>query len=430
MAEGTIQLEQPVASGGLEATHFFNGRLLKGSDFTREQDARARADERLGMAIGRGVAQGLTLREGLAQVDEDGNAERPIVIEPGLAVNALGQALRLKESQQVQLTRPPAESDSIATAACGPFGACNPLAGGTYVAGQGVYILTIAPATRQSGRAATNGLSGDDSACNTDQVVETVQFRLLEVRPQLYGTLPATAADFRNRIAYRCFGEGVKADWVTHLLARGPRGDDLVEAMAGYGLGPQEVPLGLLAYTGAQTLAFIDSWAVRRPLVKDDSGDRFGSLVEPQRIATGIAMLRQFQDHFASLSQPPGTIGSIKARTHFPYLPPAGILPHLSEAAAKSFLGGMTVRGPVHINGPQVEPLLRESMGAPALRSADNEVVWLYAVAANRMAGAVAAGDPEVADPYLIFARGDLAYRGDARFNLHRWDYANYALGG
>lgn len=430
MADSSILLGQPVAQGGLEATHFFNGRLLEASDFTREQNARAAGDERLGQALGSGVAFGLTLSEGLETTGGSAGQTggRPIVVEPGLAINALGQVMRLAERQQIQLTRPPAIPDSNRPNGCGPFGACHPLGAGTYVAGQGVYILTIAPAQMRNGRALTNGIGGVGGSCNSDQVVETVQFRLIEVRPQLYGSLPATAKDFRNRVAYRCFGEGVRADWVTNLLARGPRGSDLLGAMQAFGLASQEVPLGLLAYTGSDRITFIDSWAVRRPVVQADSGDRVGSLVEPARIATGMAMLRQFQDQLAAAVGSPVSLGNVRARSHFPYLPPAAILPGFSEAQARQFLEGITLRGLIHINGPQVEPLLRESLSAPALRSADNEVVWLYAVAANKIAGAVAAADPQRADPYLIFARGDLGYRGNARFNLHRWDYANFAL--
>ena len=430
MADSTILLEQAVPEGGLEATNFFNGRLLEGSDFTREQQARATGDERLGQALGAGVAFGLTLKEGLETVAEDRGPSigRPIIVEPGLAVNALGQAMRLKTRQQIQLARPPAANEGALASGCGPFGDCKALGSGTYVAGQGLYILTIAPAQLRSGRAPSNGISGAAVSCNTDQVIETVQFRLLEVRASLYGSIPATAADFRNRIAYRCFGKGVRADWVTHLLARGPRGNDLLDEMTAHGLGEQEVPLGILAYTGADRIQFIDIWAVRREVVRSDSGDRIGSLVEPARLVSGMAMLRQFQDHLMAEVGSPVSLGGIQARSHFPYLPPAGLLPHFSETQALAFFSGMTIRGPVHINGPQVEPLLRESLSAPAIRTRDEEVVWLYAVAANRMAGVVAAGDPDKADPYLVFARGDLAYRGNARFNLHRWDYANFAL--
>jgi hypothetical protein len=30
--------------------------------------------------------------------------------------------------------------------------------------------------------------------------------------------------------------------------------------------------------------------------------------------------------------------------------------------------------------------------------------------------------------PVMLFAGGHLPYRGDARFNLNYWNYANYAL--
>jgi hypothetical protein len=30
--------------------------------------------------------------------------------------------------------------------------------------------------------------------------------------------------------------------------------------------------------------------------------------------------------------------------------------------------------------------------------------------------------------PILLFASGQMPYRGDARFNLNHWDNANYAL--
>ena len=71
-----------------------------------------------------------------------------------------------------------------------------------------------------------------------------------------------------------------------------------------------------------------------------------------------------------------------------------------------------------------------ERLAAPAIRSSSNEVVWLYAVAENLIAGTKALADETAPDPYLVFASANLAYRGDARFNLHRWNYANYALGG
>lgn len=141
-------------------------------------------------------------------------------------------------------------------------------------------------------------------------------------------------------------------------------------------------------------------------------------------------MLQQFQDHFGELTNNGINIGDVRARTHFSTLPPVGVLPKLSKQAALAFFGGMTVRGPVHINAAQVEPLLRDSLSTPAIRSASNEVVWLYAVAENMIEGIKASADAGITDPYLIFASGNLPYHADARFNLHRWNYANFALAG
>jgi hypothetical protein len=202
----------------------------------------------------------------------------------------------------------------------------------------------------------------------------------------------------------------------------------LLDAMAGFGLAPQEVALALIGFQGAATLTLLDAWAVRRPLSPTDSPGAFHSATAPRRIATGRAMLAQFQTQLADLRA--AGAPALKARNHFPHLPAVGILPRMTADQAKDFFGGMTIGGPVHVNSATVEVLLRESLTAPAIRSASSEIVWLYAVAENLIAGVKAKADPDKPDPYLIFASANLAYRGNARFNLHRWNYANYALGG
>jgi hypothetical protein len=141
-------------------------------------------------------------------------------------------------------------------------------------------------------------------------------------------------------------------------------------------------------------------------------------------------MLAQFQDHFAALQADAASFPGVRAREQFAHLPPAGLLPGLDGDQAKAFFGEMTVRGPVFLNAAQVEPLLRESLSAPAIRTASDEVIWLYSVAENLIEGAKAAAAADRPDPYLLFAAGNLPYRADARFNLHRWNYANYALSG
>jgi hypothetical protein len=413
MSSDFLTLEQPVEEGGIESVNFFNGRLLTGGDMGREQAARRQADARVGEALGEGIAFGLDIRS------RPPDAEDPLAsieIQPGLAINRAGTCLRLHQSEVVHLSR--TDSTSYAASGCS-FDDCAPLVGGTYVAGEGLYLLTIAPAEVAMGRAPSNGLGGTNPYCDIDRKVEAVQFRLLEIPSTLYSDLPVNNPEFRNAIAYRCFGPGVLVDWSTGLLAGGKRSDTLLDSMAAFGLGPADVPLALIGFQGAAELTLIDSWAVRRPLALADPAGPFHSLTAPRRIAAGRAMFEQFQAHLQDLRDSGGVPGTFKARSHFPNLPPVGILPGVTAGEAIAFFDGMTVRGPLHVNSATVELLVRESLPFPAIGTAGDELVWLYAVAENQIAGT---------GPYLVFAAGNLAYRGDARFDLHRWDFANYAL--
>lgn len=417
-------LQQAIREGGIEAVNFFNGRLLSGQDLSREQAAQRQMAERLGLALGTGIVAGLEVgRVPAAGVD----AVPGVSVGAGLAVNAAGEVLRLAAPEIVRLSRvaPPGPRGALG------FNDCTPALSGTYLAGEGLYLLTLAPASVATGLAANNGLGGVAAPCTTDALIAAVQFRLLEIRPQLYADLDMTASDFRNRIAYRCFGAGVLADWSNGLLAGGSRGDDLLVSMANYGLSPHDVPLALIGFTGTEDFALLDAEAVQRPLARPDSGGpgRFlESLAGPRRIATGQAMLRQFARHWADLSTASGALAEVTARRSFPFLPPVGVLPRVDATAAKAFFAGMTVRGPVHISAEQVESLVAESLTTPAIRSGDDSVIWLYAVAGNRLAQRLPLGDPGRSDLYTIFASGHLAYRADARFNLSRFDVANFSL--
>jgi hypothetical protein len=429
MADTFLALNQPAPAGGVERVRFFNGRLLSGGDLTREQAAARAREALLGAAIGSGVVSGLEVVRTLA---DQGEAGAVVTVSAGLAIAPDGTMLQLPGEQRLQLTR---TGTPVATAGetCA-FGVCTTPDGGSYVAGEGLYLLAASPAVRTAGRAQVNGLPGDSASCNVDREIAAVAFRLLPVRPHLLGGMSQANVKFRNGAAYRCFGMGVLATWPVNLLARGRRQDDLISEMSEYGLGRSDVPLALIAFTGALDLRYIDMWAARRPCSLADEAsvgsDVFDSMTAPRRFATGRAMLAQFQDHFAALQADAGTFPAVRARDHFAHLPPAGLLPGLDGDQAKTFFGEMTVRGPVFLHAAQVEPLLRESLSAPAIRTASDEVIWLYSVAENLIEGAKAAAAADRPGPYLVFAAGNLPYRADARFNLHRWNYANYALSG
>ncbi len=435
MADDFLTLEKPVSQGGIETVRFFNGRLLSGGDMGREQAAQGARDALLATALGSGVAYGLDVQQTPADRALEGAV---VTVKSGLAISPSGQLLRLASDQRLRLAR---TSLTETTSGGCLFGTCTTDDGTRYAAGEGLYLLVLSPASQAMGRAQVNGLPGDGSACNVDRDVSTVSFRLLEIRPHLYGGMFQTDPSFRNSVAYQCFGSGVLPNWPVNLGARTRRDDDLLARMRDYGLAADDVPLALVAFmidssalTDILDIRFLDMWAVRRPCVMPDSQSlvsaALASLAAPRRGAAGRAMFEQFQDHLAKLREDSAAFASVTARSHFPQLPPVGVLPGMDEAGATKFFEGMTYRGPVHINAAQVEPLVRESLTAPAIRSGSNEVIWLYAVAENLIDGAKASGDPERPDPYLIFAAGNLPYRADACFNLHRWNYANFALAG
>ncbi|MGZ8157273.1 MAG: hypothetical protein ACXWT4_00540 [Methylobacter sp.] len=431
-----LQLLEPITDGGIRSVNFFNGRLLTGKDFSREQDARREADKRIGLALGDGVAFGLEIELN----KEFSKTNIPVVtVKPGLAINREGQTLRLANNVKVALSR----TRSVETIGIDClFKNCQPLIGGTYVAGAGVYVLTIAPLEWKEGHAATNGLDASNVRCNTDATVEAVQFRLLAVNNSFYAGLDVSSTSFRNELAYRCFGAGIQPDWFADLLGADSRQDNLPESLCKPALSPQEVPLGLLFFTGAADLQFIDLWAVRRPLSR--ISDLFPSLVDGRRIAVGQAMLQQFQAQIESLRTTIGSLGAVTAQSHFRYLPPMGIIPVAEEtdatdAQATRFFAGMTYRSPVYINSARVESLIRDSLCYPPIDTQTidpitkekdlqkGEMVWLYRVRENRMAIDFPNGGQKP-QSYLIFASGHLPYIGDAQFDLGHYNYANYAL--
>lgn len=417
MASDFVALQEPFGDDAIRTVNFFNGRLLTGNDMSREQAARRQADARIGLAMGDGIANGLEVAF-LGNIAPGG---RPAArVRPGIAVNRLGATLCL--TQEVTLALDRAATPGTDSVAC-LFGDCAPLADGDYVAGAGLYLLTISPAFTSEGRAQVSGMGDAAPRCALDVTVEAVQFRLLEIPQPLFGAdphppdLPAPSPgqpDFRNRMAYEAFGAGVRRGWPADLLGSDAREDDLLERMRGHALGDAEVPLALIAFNSIVGHVFTDNWSVRRPIFPRDPESVFSTISEPRRVGLGRAMFRQFQDELYDLDEIDNA-----ARTRFAFLPPAGFLPKISDGQVADFFGGLTTRGPMHIDASAVEPLLRESFTAPAIRTSSNHAIWLYRIAQTRMSD-----DADI----LLFASGHLPYRADARFNLSHWNYANYAL--
>lgn len=435
-----LQLQQPLRDGGIRSVNFFNGRLLSGKDFSREQAARREADARLGLAVGDGVAFGL---EVLRDDSNDKPAAPVLKIKAGLAVNRVGQTLRLTADTSVALTRrfEALSADCI-------FANCTPITGGSYVVGAGVYLLTIAPAQLSEGRAPTNGLDPTNVACNTDANVEAVQFRLINIRPERYAGLDHASPQFRNRLAYRCFGiEAREQNMIDPWGVDAPR-YGLIDELRSVGLDNRDVPLALVFWT-AGGIQFIDTWAARRKLLEPDALSGFSLQRDPlkredllsfsfisrrRRLVEAHAMCAQFQQHLADLLAATSNPATVVASEHFRYLPPFGVVPlqksPLRGFAESTFFTGI-VRRPAVGSNQFTEFIDVHSLGAlqeQALAYAPTDVtqkefIWLYRPWQNVRA----IDDGQSVHPMVAFACGPAPDLATARFDMARFDYSNYA---
>ena len=316
----SIALFTPILDQGIRSVNFFNGRLLTSRDLGREQDARRQADARLGQAMGAGIAWGL-------EVNRQGEPlARTVQVKAGLAVNRAGQALQLGSDQVVTLV---AQPDAASATATGGFTPCGVLSGNTYVAGDGLYLLTLAPTDVGEGKAPVLALDPGNVRCNTDATVEAVQLRMLRISMEVLSARgldtnalgAAAVSRLRNGAAYACFGFPGVSD--AHVHPGVEPAASLVDAMRTRGLSDCDVPLALV-YLTASGIVFVDRWAVRRRIASDAAAPRWSALLGEEMDALSEAQLGQFQEQLNDVSD--AAIGALRAADSFTWLPSAGFL--------------------------------------------------------------------------------------------------------
>lgn len=434
-----LQLQQPHTLGGVHDVNFFNGRLLDQRTLAGEQAARRLAEQRLGLALGDGVARGLLARR---DSERDTPAAPVLRVAAGLAVNRAGQTLCLGADTSVALTRKfsgPASGGVTGTGCDCVFAACNPVADGVYVAGAGVYLLTIAPAQATSGSAPSNGLDPGAVRCNTDATVQALQFRLLALNPLRYADLDIASPLFRNRLAYRCFGiEAREAAAADPWRSDPPRYGlvDELRAVDPQNLGAisdADVPLALVYWTAAG-LRFVDNWAVRRRLDRPETSSGTAFVARDRRLLEGHAFAEQFRAHLADLLATQANPAGVQARDHFRYLPPFGLLP-LQGPVQRGFIdaiffagiprppGSHPTAGTPFIDARLLGPLQDLALAGSPTDLASGEFVWVWRPWQNTRAADANASVPRV----LAFASGLLPDMASARFDLSRWDFSNHA---
>lgn len=414
------KLTETITEGGISWINFFNGRLLSGEDLSKEQSSNLEGRRRLGRATGEGVASGLEV----SIPDNVNTRETPyVVVKAGLAINRQGQTLSLTAETNVKLTRPLNAGAAVVTGEA--FADCRPLQPGIYLAEAGVYLLTIAPARKNEGRAAVSGLDNIIARCNTHHAVEGVQFRLIQ--------LGLSAEDLRdtrlrNRVAYRCFA--TDNTFPVDPFKSTPTGRTLLDDLRPGLLTDCDVPLAIVKWTKTGGIEFVDMWSVRRRLFAPSAAGRWDEILGERRRSESEAMLLQFQEHIGSLNRPDLSPRSVVASAHFERLPPVGVLPLATETSTRGFdfrkfFEGQTYREPVFVEGARFERLFRESIRYAPLSLSSGELIWLYEVRQN--AQTIAKGGTNAPQPYLIFSSGHTPFYGEARFDVNRYNYSNYS---
>jgi hypothetical protein len=403
----------PILNDRTRSVRFFNGRLLSGEAMTDEQSGQRAARELLAQAVGEGIAQGFEVKE---SAGASTTLAPVLAIASGVAINRRGEILLLNADTEVKLVRPAHQ----ATAPASIFQTCTPPTQGVYVADSGVYLLTVCSLGAANGLAQVSGLGGLQTSCNAKYIVDAVQFRLIEV--PVDGPTLSDVARLRNRVAYQCFGVDHLLGFATDPFGMAGEPHTLLDDMRGTTLTDCDVPLALMYWTATGGIQFLDMWSVRRRMTRTNRATAFPATSDT-RIATGEAMVQQFQAHLAGI--PLST--SFQAGDIFRYLPPAGLVP-LTKSDGSSgfnyfkFFSGKTYRSPVYIEGGALEPLLRIASRYPPVDLLDPEMIWLYTVRQNIQAAQAAIA----VQPALVFANANIPFFGEARFGLSHAYYANF----
>jgi hypothetical protein len=416
--DSRIDLQQPVLDGGIRSINFFNGRLLSARDLTLEQSAYREADRRLGKALGDGVAYGLEVMQAA-----NSNKQSPAVsVDAGLAVNRRGQTLMLDARADIALVR-----TTTAFGGSNFFSECQPLQTSAYVSGAGVYLLTIAPAQATEGRATTNGVNSVAATCNSDTIVNAVQFRLIQLDPPITTAELQDKDHLRNLIAYKCFGVAETAAFIADPFGPEVKQWGLLDSLRPNQLTDCEVPLAVLYWTD-DGINFIDIWSVRRRITAPATAIRWPTLFADRRCAEAEAMCLQFQDQIDELQRNVDP-ALVNAKSYFSFLPPIGFLP-IGTGPRTGFDYKVFFKDKIHrddsvfIEGAQVSSLIRDASAYPPIDLNSEEMVWLYLIRENiELYDLGAAQRPQ---QYVLFVNGHTLYRGNARYDLNRWNFGNF----
>lgn len=305
---------------GLKWPHYVNGRLLTAQDLRAGQDAVLGRDSWLGQAVGSGVVSGLEVT---------GSPGSSVLhVSPGTGVSPGGTAVHLDTPAMLALT-------VVSTSAPldgALFADCRPATTETVAPTAGAYLLTMAPASRYAGKVPVAGspTAVMPTPCASRWQVEDVVFAAIRLDEFDTKTTPANR---RNLLAHFCFGSATQDDLAMSAFTEPLpwRGIDGLPEVT-----PCDVLLGVFDWDGA-VLKFVDRWSARRRTVRSSATVALAAVVGDERTADGEARFLQFQDQLDGLTSTAAGL-SMRALDVFPVLPPAGLVPIDTLAAAQHLL--------------------------------------------------------------------------------------------
>ena len=416
----TRQLSEVITSGGIRSINFFNGRLLSAEDMTQEQGTRRDADALLGRSLGAGIACGLEVSGAASS-----GAVPVVTVQAGLAINAMGQALRLSDAVDLSLVRP---ADTSASGAASGFSECQPPQAGVYVADAGVYLLVLCPASTTEGRAPVSGLTTCMSSCNAKYKIDGIQFRLV---PLDVATADLSQpAYLRNLVAYECYGSpGDPAAFISDPFAASWDRNGLLDVMRRnqIGIGDCDVPLAVIYWTLAG-IQFIDMWSVRRRITQPDAARGWPLLFGDRRRAEAQAMIQQFENQIEDIFTAESSLETIQVTDRFVFLPPAGMLPMIGNGSPKgfdpgTFFGDHASSAVATMDGAELRALFAEALDHEPIDLRAPSKIQLYVTFEN----VLAVENGQSSQLALIFASQYLTRRETARYSFAAFDIGHFA---
>jgi hypothetical protein len=405
---------------GIQGTNFFNGRLLSAEDLRSEQKLGEQTRRLLGRSLGDGVAYGLEVSIGSAGVP--GGSPPVLHIQPGLAVNRSGHAMSLAQPVDLSIVPP---VNAPAAPPTSTFANCQPLQAGSYVSGEGVYLLTLSPASYPDGRAPVSGLGNITPTCSYRYTVYSVRFGLI----QLTAANTSDQAKTRNRVAYQCFTPDAVSRFLKNPYGTTSPTYGLVDDLRTAYLTDCDVPLAILHWTTDNGIDFADNWAARRRVTSPSADGEWSPLLGDRRRAETEAMLLQFQEQVEGILDHETGLDGIAGAQRFDFLPPLGFLPVKSAASGgfdpATFFGAHMPGEIGTIDAGRLRELAARAVECDPIELAAVKKIQLYFIWENLQLVKQNANTRQV----VVFATPELPYSGVSRFGFAHWNRGRFSAG-